>query len=214
MMLSCSSILLTLTHASFLNTPKSMQLKCDQACMNYCVAYYPTSGCLEVCGCEQTELGRVMYQRPSLKLVATPAAPVYDPTLTPTPPSNSTPEEILQLCIATCGGEKCRSEIVEKKEACVNLCVKQCQASYDYTIKQREKERLEEEQKRNKTQNQTQNATQNETGNSNTTQNTTQQNTTNQNVTDNKNITQNTTDETQNNTNNSNQTIGGNITQN
>ena len=105
--------------------------------MSYCVAYYPTSGCLEVCGCAATEIGRALYQRPSkLSLVGASApSPVYDPSEPGTKSTNSTPEDILQECIATCGGEKCRSEIAEKKEACVNLCVKQCQASYDYIIK-------------------------------------------------------------------------------
>ena len=122
--------------------------------MSYCVAYYPTSGCLEVCGCSETELGRVLFQRPSrLSLLATPVPPYYQSGATPS--TNSTPEEVLQQCIATCGGEKCKSEIAEKKEACVNLCVKQCQASYDYIMKQKEKEKQEAEAEKNRTENAT-----------------------------------------------------------
>jgi hypothetical protein len=40
---------------------------CNEECMKYCVAYYPTSGCLETCNCEKTELGKVLYNLPSRK---------------------------------------------------------------------------------------------------------------------------------------------------
>ena len=50
-----------LSQASFLNTPRGGYKECDKSCMSYCVAYYPTSGCLEVCGCAATELGRALY---------------------------------------------------------------------------------------------------------------------------------------------------------
>lgn len=135
--------------------------------MNYCVAYYPTSGCLETCNCEQTELGQVLYTLPSRKKVLTLAtAPSLDqpqiiaPLTLPVPPAGtatpSTPGTAtdstadLTQCIATCN-EKCKSEIAEKKDACVNLCVNQCKASYDFQIKQQQKEKEEQQAALNKT---------------------------------------------------------------
>jgi hypothetical protein len=113
--------------------------------MKYCVAYYPTSGCLETCNCEQTELGQVLYNLPSRKKRLTLAVvapmeqpPIIDPipspvtTVTPgVPPTPADSTADLTQCIATCN-EKCKSEIAEKKDACVNLCVNQCKASYDF----------------------------------------------------------------------------------
>ena len=135
--------------------------------MNYCVAYYPTSGCLETCNCEQTELGQVLYTLPSRKkrisLATTPSVdpyPIIDPltpplsTGTPTPstPGGTTTDSTADLtqCIATCN-EKCKSEIAEKKDACVNLCVNQCKASYDFQIKQAKKEKEEQQAALNRT---------------------------------------------------------------
>ena len=81
-----ATLSITHTNATFLNSPRSGKLTCDKSCMSYCVAYYPTSGCLDVCGCLETELGRVLYQRPSrLSMVATPSTPSYDPTIPGTP---------------------------------------------------------------------------------------------------------------------------------
>jgi len=50
----------------------------------------------------------------------------------------------------TCN-EKCKTEIVVKKEACVNLCVNQCKANYEFNLKIERERREAEEAAKNKT---------------------------------------------------------------
>jgi len=62
-----------------------------------------------------------------MTLVVTPTEeqPIIDPITPTTPATPNTPRDStadLAQCIATCN-EKCKSEIAEKKDACVNLCV-------------------------------------------------------------------------------------------
>jgi hypothetical protein len=66
----------------FLEKPKLDP--CDRECMSYCAAFYPTSGCLQTCRCELTELGQVLYDLPSTVLeqerqkIALVQTPSYD----------------------------------------------------------------------------------------------------------------------------------------
>ena len=100
--------------------------------MNYCVTFYPTSGCLETCLCQATELGQILYALPRKTLLTPGLSLVVTPTEVPSLEAN------LTACISSCN-EKCMSEPVSKKDPCVTFCVNLCKASYDISVNESKK---------------------------------------------------------------------------
>lgn len=75
--------------SSFLPTAEGPSLpahpSCDTECMSYCLAYYPTSGCLETCECPPLLTERTLYPLPRENVLSLAVAPVALPSLTAPP---------------------------------------------------------------------------------------------------------------------------------
>jgi len=88
--------------------------ECDKLCSSYCDYYLPSLKCYDTCNCNN--LGAL-------------SIPLNLNSIEPTAKANSTQvRDPQQICATTCN-LKCKTEVADKKGACVDLCFKQCIAS-------------------------------------------------------------------------------------
>ena len=83
------------------------QEECNTTCSSYCEYYYPSAKCFAICNC-----------------------PVPPAVLSLKESNDTQPSSAVETCATTCN-LKCKTEVSDKKDACVNLCFKQCIASME-----------------------------------------------------------------------------------